>query len=149
MDDAFKQLSKTVAWRCKEQPWLPCRLCAQNPLAHSIRVAGFGDGGQPVIYTNFSQAHDRKDVDIGMEHLMCVLEHSADALRKKEEEASASRAKTRQTSCDKWVLIADFDGFGLADCNPKAMVCTAKLLAHYPERLDTVIMLNAPWAFSG
>ena len=118
-----------------------------------MRVVGFATHGQPVMYTNFSQAHDRKDTEMGMNHLMCILEHCADSLRRRAEAAEAEAAGAglgaESAVQERWVLIVDYDGFGLQDCNPKAMMGTVKLLAHYPERLDTIIMLNAPWAFWG
>ena len=125
-----------------------------------MRVVGFAAHGQPVIYTNFSQAHDRKDTEMGMNHLMCVLEHCADSLRRRADAEAAEAAVSggavsgggtgaRAAVQERWVLIVDYDGFGLQDCNPKAMMGAAKLLANYPERLDTIIMLNAPWAFWG
>jgi hypothetical protein len=38
-------------------------------------------------------------------------------------------------------LCPNTEGFGLIDCNPKAMTMANNLLAHYPERLDTIMMV--------
>lgn len=127
---------------------LPPHLSMLTILVHAVVD---GVAGQPVVYNVFSQAHDRKDVDLGMKHLVCILEHCADALEIAATEATGTRLTTAPVAgavterCERWVLVADYDGFGLADCNPRVMMATNSLLAHYPERLDTIIMVDAPW----
>jgi len=149
-------------------------------MAHSIRPVGVASSGHPVVYTVFSQAHDRKDVEVGMRHLTCVLEHCADTLAIQAEDqetearalakppspsgsslsnssstssadgpAAAAASEGSTAPAEQWIWVVDYEGFGFADCNPKAMTQASKLLAHYPERLHTIMMVDAPWAFWG
>ncbi|GAB5361322.1 hypothetical protein AAMO2058_000703500 [Amorphochlora amoebiformis] len=132
---AVEQLKKTIEWRKEYKPWRRCPKCEKNRLSHNLRVIGFDKDGRAIIYTSFSQAHERFDAHGNLKHLSWVLEQAVPLM----DERKAS----------KWSWISDFDGFGTADCSPKSMFLVKNMLAHYPERLHKAVLLEAPWLFNG
>eukprot|EP00466_Bigelowiella_natans_P006187 jgi/Bigna1/91322/estExt_fgenesh1_pg.C_960058 len=132
---ALTQLQQTTKWRKSYKPWDPCPKCLKNPMSHNLRVVGFDAKNRAVIYTCFSQAHDRWDADTNLKHLSWVLEQAAPLMEKR--------------GAQKWTWISDFHGFSTSDCSPKSMMLVKRMLAHYPERLFKAVMLDAPWIFNG
>jgi hypothetical protein len=114
-------------------------LCFKQPLSHSLRIVGFNALQQPVLYTAFSQAHSRRSLAHVMDHLTYELETAARIMRKREQAGIAS--------AERWVLFFDFAGYSLLDNNPAPGYAAAKLMNHYPERLATAIMYDAPAIF--
>ena len=115
----------------------------QNPLALCLRVVGYDKDGRPIIYTNFKHAHDRWDVEANILHLTLVLETCCRILKERCKKGWNKTASSRQ-----WIFIIDFDGFGIWDQNPKTATHTIKVLDRYPELMNRVIMVNAPFLFS-
>ena len=133
---AAAQMKKTLDWRHKTKPWaVVCDECRQDPFSHNMRQVGTDGDGRPVIYTSFSQARSRFNVDENMKHLLGIMENATSLMRKRKVE--------------KWVWVVDFDGFSLRDCDPRSALRTADLLTCYPERLHLAILLDAPSLFSG
>eukprot|EP00300_Choanocystis_sp_HF-7_P037627 c53848_g1_i1.p1 GENE.c53848_g1_i1~~c53848_g1_i1.p1 ORF type:complete len:313 (+),score=55.75 c53848_g1_i1:53-991(+) len=134
---AASVMHSTIKWRIATRPqFSPCPLCSVQPNSHSMRLAGFDDNGRAVIYSNFAHAKDRFNPTINMTHL-CYLLESCLSLGK------------RVGWAERWVWVVDFQGFGIRDCDPRSSRLTSHLLAHYPDRLGAVLLVDAPKAFSG
>ena len=144
---AQAQLLTTLQYRHETDPakrafWESPK-CLANPLAMNMRIVGWDDVlERPIACTCFRQAHDRYNAADNMVHVELLLEAMTRLIHQKRKQNTT--AESRQAI---WVI--DFDGFGLWDQNPKSSVLCARLLQHYPEMLNTVILLNAPTLFNG
>ena len=78
-----------------------------------------------------------------MSHLQRLLEAAAALLQRRRRSGLNKTAQQLQ-----WIWVIDFNGFGWSDQSPQSSLLTAKLMAHYPERLHMVVLLNSPWVFS-
>lgn len=156
---AVGMLSATLQWRRQQRPAsTPCPKCSRDALAHNMRMIGFDARGRAVLYTCFSQAHDRFDAHANLTHLTHCLETTAAVLQQRQGEPGAEAEAVAVAAAgavgaaagevqEKWVWFVDFDGYGLRDNNPRTCLLTAQLLNHYPERLAQVVMYGAPWLF--
>ena len=136
IEKAASQLKKTLQWRQKAKPWeIGCDECRKDPHSHNMRQVGIDGDGRPVIYTSFSQAQNRFDVNSNLQHLLGTMESATHYMKKH--------------GVGKWIWIVDFDGFSARDCDPRSALRTAELLTHYPERLHLTLLLDAPSLFSG
>jgi hypothetical protein len=81
-----------------------------------------------VLYTCFSQAHDRFDPISNANHLIEALECAQAIMGKMDPTSNPS---------GKWVWFMDFHGYSLGDNNPRTTMLTVDLLNYYPERLGT------------
>jgi len=149
---ALKQLSSTLKWRMNEMS--PKKLLTmqfwqspkafQNPLAFNLRCIGIDKMGRPVTYTCYAEAHDRFDIDATTLHTLLLLESLMKLIKKRCLKGLNPTADSRQ-----WVMIVDFDGLSLRDNNPKLGLKIVRLLTdHYPEMLNSMLFLNAPFIFS-
>lgn len=136
-EKAFEMLLHSIRWRAETRPQsIRCPKCAVDPLSHNLRCVGFDAALRPIMYTCFSQAHDRFSPSANLAHVTWLLESVQDFLD-----------RTGNPLC-KWTLIVDYDGYALGDNNPKTAQNTIALLAsHYPERLHLAVMYGAPWLF--
>ncbi|CAM9489783.1 unnamed protein product [Discosporangium mesarthrocarpum] len=135
---AKTQLEATLAWRKEYQPWLPCHYCKEDPLAHSLRIVGMDEYRQPVLYTVISQSRLSHHGESCLRHMCWVLEQAQELL-----------AKEGCPTSQKWSIVCDFHGFGVKDCNPYTGLLCARALAHYPERLHALWLLDSPRLFRG
>ncbi len=136
---ALSLLLRTLQWRETEQPRsVRCPKCADNPLSHNMRVIGFDKLGRPVLYTCFSQAHDRWEPTANVKHLIATMEHTQALINERGLDMNPS---------GKWVWFVDFDGYSWADNNPQTTLLCAQMLHYYPERLGQCVLFGAPWLF--
>jgi len=140
---ASKSLADTLEWRRKTRPHeIVCRDCRRDPHSHALRVVGIDNFERPVIVTDFSQAMHRFDGETAMQHLTRSIE-DAIAIQTARQNRGASLLKAEQS-----MWLADFHGYSvLWDSNPRIAVMAARLLAHYPERLGRVVVIDAPKIF--
>ncbi|CAB9516673.1 SEC14-like protein 5 [Seminavis robusta] len=148
LEKAQEQLVSTLQWRATTNPrktelWQSPK-CLNNPLALNMRVVGYDADGRPIGYTRFSEAHDRWDADANIEHVLLLLEASCNFLRQRRKNGLNQTADSRHC-----VWVADFDGFGFRDSDPKSAILVAQLLQHYPEMLHCVVLIDAPMIFNG
>jgi hypothetical protein len=136
VEKAASQLKKALEWRQIAKPWdMRCDECQKDPYSHNMRQVGTDREGRPVIYTAFSQAHNRFKPQANVQHLLAVME--------------SATLRMRRHGVGKWVWVVDFDGFSARDCDPRTALRTADILAHYPERLHLALLLDAPSLFAG
>eukprot|EP00927_Polykrikos_kofoidii_P038772 TRINITY_DN3318_c0_g1_i1.p1 TRINITY_DN3318_c0_g1~~TRINITY_DN3318_c0_g1_i1.p1 ORF type:complete len:476 (-),score=46.42 TRINITY_DN3318_c0_g1_i1:287-1564(-) len=136
VDLAAAALASTIRWRAATKPAShECSDCQKNPHSHNMRIVGLDLLGRPVIYSCFSQSQHRFDPETNMEHFTRVMEDACSMLDRR-----SSSLLSEQV-----VWIADFHGYSmLKDSSPRTGVLTARLLAHYPERLGRGVILDAP-----
>jgi hypothetical protein len=103
-----------------------------------MRVVGFDTLGRPVLYTCFSQAHDRWEPTANVKHLVEAMECTQALINERGPDMNPS---------GKWVWFVDFDGYSLADNNPHTTLLCAQMLHYYPERLGQCVLFGAPWLF--
>eukprot|EP00811_Abedinium_folium_P000761 NODE_10699_length_1334_cov_8.677713.p1 GENE.NODE_10699_length_1334_cov_8.677713~~NODE_10699_length_1334_cov_8.677713.p1 ORF type:complete len:400 (-),score=89.18 NODE_10699_length_1334_cov_8.677713:14-1213(-) len=134
-------LAATIAWRLEAAPSVAeCRVCAWNPRSHNLRPVGFDRDNHCVVIATFHCVEAPRDVDEIIKHLMRVKE---DMLA-----ISQLRAARGYPHAEGFCYIIDFSGFSFAnDSNPRQGVLTAHLLAHYPELLVRVLLVDAPLLF--
>lgn len=147
---AEKQLVSTLSWRIKQIPGLICLefwqspKAIENPFALNMRCVGLDKEEHPVTYTCFAEAHDRFDTPAVIAHVTLLLESLMKLLKKRQSRGFNQTAESRQ-----WVWLIDFDGFSFRDNNPKLGFRVIKLLMdNYPELLNLMVFVNAPYAFS-
>jgi len=146
---AAAALATTINWRLSEQPASnECSACIAEPLSHNMRVVGLDRAGRPVIYTCFSQALHRFDPAKSIEHMTRTLEDACAimAARAKRIQFASTNAIAPVETC---VWLVDFYGYSfLKDSDPRTAILAARLLAHYPERLHSAVLVDAPSVFS-
>ena len=97
VEKAVSQLRKALQWRQKAKPWdIHCDECGKDPHSHNMRQVGTDSEGRPVIYTAFSQARNRFNVNSNMQHLLGTIESATSYMKKR--------------GVGKWVWVIDFDG---------------------------------------
>ncbi|XP_065174376.1 uncharacterized protein LOC135804434 [Sycon ciliatum] len=156
----------------KPETWT-CEFCLETPGQHSMRQIGFDRAGRTVLYTSFVQcASNSFSAEESVRHMVFLLENGVRSMQHRfhtkqqnasvqdvEEPAaaqddtlsnhSAASSSSSQTGRhhhvpEQWVVVLDCTGMTLAACNPRiASAVTAIIGNHYPERLGTVVTLNA------
>jgi hypothetical protein len=135
LDKIRTLLDTALDYRQQEAPHQKtCHQCTENPLAHNCRNVGVDLYRRPVLYTCFSQAHDRWDVRGSFEHMMQVMETSTNVMN--------------QLGVTRWVWIIDFNGFSIYDNNPKMALEFIKILKLFPGRLALALIVDPPWIFN-
>jgi len=151
---AKAQLQSTMEWRSAEQMQLSLKFwqspkALANPLALSMRVVGWDIDGRPIVYTCFSQANDRWDVESNILHFTLILEACCEMLLQRRRRHDDQPVKFNETATSRQLVwVIDFGGFGWRDQNPKSALHTSRLLQRYPEMLYLVLFINAPVLFS-
>ena len=118
---ALHQLLAMQAWRLADRPWTKpfCTSpqCEKNPYALCMRVVGLDDGERPVIYSVFSQANDRYDVNKNVTHMRMLISECENVIMR-------LRRSGRTKNADQMQMIwcIDFHGFGVWDQNPNRFV---------------------------
>eukprot|EP00301_Raphidiophrys_heterophryoidea_P019174 c4147_g1_i1.p1 GENE.c4147_g1_i1~~c4147_g1_i1.p1 ORF type:complete len:327 (-),score=85.11 c4147_g1_i1:69-1019(-) len=134
--NAAKKLIDTINWRIDFTPRsIPCPLCLKNPYAHSLRLIGFDALDRAVVFSDMVHAHNRWDVSANIRHLCSSIEH-------------CFAVGQKFGWSEKMVWVVDFYGFGLRDCDPRSMSMANTVIAHYPDRLGHIYLLDAPGMFS-
>ena len=152
MKGAEKQLISTLNWRIQNSD--PGELLSmefwqspkayENPHALNLRCIGLDKRECPVMYTCYGEAHDRFDTKKVLIHMTLLLESIMRLIKQRRSEGLNQTADSR-----KWIVLVDFDGYGLRDNNPRLGLALFKLLMdHYPEMLKTMYLINAPMLFS-
>jgi hypothetical protein len=143
---ALAQLEETLKWRLETKPWKlefkNSPKCIDNPFALCMRIVGIDDFHRPVIYTAFSQANDRWDLDSNMTHLLSLLEAAYKIIVQQFRAGVSEEASSLQ-----WVWNIDFHGYAFRDQSPRNAVATGHLMAHYPEMLHLSCLIDGPILF--
>jgi hypothetical protein len=135
LTEILRLLNEALDFRIKHSPQtLRCYQCTESPLAHNCRTVGLDMYKRPVVYTCFSQAHDRYDPKGAFEHMMQVMETATQLMK--------------VNKVTRWVFLIDFNGFGLRDNNPLVGLEFIKALKLFPERLASAYIIDAPWIFN-
>lgn len=139
LKNASEQLIGTIKWRREEKPELrTCLQCQKDPTSHCMRICGVDRSGRPVVYTTFSQAMHRTDVQANVDHMLSCME---DSVRVMEEGGFGA---------DSWIWVVDYHGYSMRiDGSPTTASKCASLLSHYPERLGKAFCVDAGWLFEG
>eukprot|EP00756_Hemistasia_phaeocysticola_P036643 Hpha_TRINITY_DN16652_c3_g6::TRINITY_DN16652_c3_g6_i1::g.181802::m.181802 len=137
LKNASEQLIGTIKWRREQQPELRgCRKCQMDPTSHCMRVLGVDRIGRPVVYTCFSQAMHRTDVDANVDHMLWCMEECVRVMNE------------GGRGAESWVWIVDYHGYSMrVDSSPTTASRCAQMLAHYPERLGKAFCVDAGWLF--
>lgn len=134
--DTIKRLKASAKWRNELRvDSLDCTACLTSPTTHYLHLVGHTTEGNPVLYSNFKlptfprTEAGKKDV---LAHMVMVFEG---AIR------SSPNPDTAQ-----FVWLNDFYGFGLIDAANVSLPMTfiSMMAAHYPERLKSLLILDAP-----
>mmetsp|Transcript_11997 Transcript_11997/g.14674 ORF Transcript_11997/g.14674 Transcript_11997/m.14674 type:complete len:354 (-) Transcript_11997:457-1518(-) len=141
---AETQLRSTLAWRMDKNPASLMKFwqspAFNNPYSLNLRCVGFDLLGRPIIYTCFSQVHERHDINASMIHLTLCLEACMQMLRKRSSRGMNKTAESRQ-----WIWVVDFGCPRFAfRKNPLMSSMTARLMQHYPEMLNSIVAVNFP-----
>ena len=158
--DAYEQVKHSYKWRCESRPEkTKCSFCAVDCHAHNMRICGIDKDGSPIVYTCFKGAVRRFNLAANMEHLTQLMENMQKLItERRNRTAPVGSADTGKSSeqqedltltplSEQWVIFVDFLGFGIADCDPRTAVHCAHLLAHYPERLKLIVIVDPPWGW--
>jgi hypothetical protein len=155
---AAKRLRATLQWMKKEDPQsMFCPACftfedstsissSSNPSdmgttclqsiegGHYMHVVAYDVHRRPTIYSCLELAQN-KDIEDNRKHLISTFE-------------TAIQLMPEGVMSWNWVL--DMHGFRLVDCDPRLAKIFLSLAAdHYPERLGTFFVVDAPALFSG
>lgn len=132
---ASRRLQDTIAWREAEQPdKLCCEACRKDPTSHYMYLFGRDVNSYPAIYSCLDLVTNR-NVDDNAKHMLMQFESCVKMMK--------------DPGNDKWLWLMDFHGFGIRDCSPKlARIFLSVSATHYPERLGTIIVIDAPTIFS-
>mmetsp|Transcript_9333 Transcript_9333/g.18421 ORF Transcript_9333/g.18421 Transcript_9333/m.18421 type:complete len:660 (+) Transcript_9333:533-2512(+) len=145
---AEDQLRGTVKWRIENdigsKIFCDSPAARKNPWGWSMRMIGFSEKGNPVAYTVFSHANDRFNLEGSIQHLIALMESMRRVIHQRAMDGLEPNANQRQ-----WVWVIDFHGFSLRDTNPRTGSQVNEVMAHYPEFLNCMVLLNAPSLFSG
>jgi len=148
LQKAEAQLRATLKWRLQENPgakkFEDSKIARRNPWGLSMRLIGFSEDGRPIVYTNYTHANERWNADGNIDHVQRLMEASSEVLFQRRNEGLNPSAASRQC-----IWVVDFDGFCIRDSSPRSAILTAHLMAHYPEMLSQVVLLNSPALFSG
>lgn len=128
---ALAMLQATLLWRRSaiENP-LHCPLCDQDKSSHCFVPIGKVDASVLIYSCPARAAHS--DVEGTVRHVVHSLEHAFEC-----------------HGCATWTWIVDFKGFGLTHAlQARLSIAFARVFAdHFPERLQHLILINAPTVF--
>jgi hypothetical protein len=131
-------LKQTLVWR---NTYYPGKITFEEVEKYAVTgkcyINGFDKEGRPLIYMRPTRENYKKDVEGQIRFLVFNMENAIKLMPK---------------SVHQLVILIDFEGFRLSDAPPfKVTNETINLLsAHYPERLKSIFMINAPiifWTF--
>jgi hypothetical protein len=147
---AAEACKHSFKWRCERRPdKIFCSFCTEDKHSHNMRCVGFDAEGSPVIYTCFEGATRRWNVTANMEHTTRLLEDCQKLINQRRRATGQVRERYAVTPKEEqWCLMVDFQGFGISDCDPRTGVHCAHLLAHYPERLKSAVIVDAPFGWN-
>jgi hypothetical protein len=130
------RLKATAKWRSDHRvDYVDCSACLLDSTTHYLHLVGHTSDGHPILYSNFKlptfprTEAGKKGV---LDHMILVFEG---AIR------SSPNPGTAQ-----FVWLNDFHGFGLVDAaNVSLPMAFISMMAnHYPERLRSLLVLDAP-----
>jgi hypothetical protein len=135
---ALNMIKATMNWRATAFKGLDtfstahdrtvCPCCLRHPLEHCFFQIGTDCLGRSVIYACAGRATN-KNCDDGMMHIALEID----------------RIFQGNSVPGQAVLVIDFNGFGLADCHPRAGLLAVPLFSnHYAERFAQFVMLGVP-----
>lgn len=86
-----------------------------------------------------------------MEDAFAIMEERLRCRRASDREESNDDVLVGETpQSEQAMLIIDFSGYSLfVDSDPRTAIRAAPLLAHFPERLGSAVLLDAPRVFAG
>lgn len=135
MDSTIKRLKATAKWRSEHRvDYVDCPACLNDSTTHYLHLVGHTTDGNPILYSNFklptfprSEAGKKGVLD----HMILVFE-------------GAIRSSPNPRA--QFVWLNDFHGFGLSDAaNVSLPMSFISMMAnHYPERLRSLLILDAP-----
>ena len=132
---AFAMLEKTMEWETEYKPLeAKCSSCAEDPHGHFLQFTGWSLQHNPVAFSSYRYAHDRKDPDTALAHNVQLFEQMK---------------RLMPMGVEKWIVVTDFVSYSHwhdgASKVGKAVV--GVLQDHYPERLQMQILVDPPTTF--
>ena len=133
---AVKRLKDTLAWWAEETPHhMHCPACRVHACSHYMHVVCRDRRHRPVIYSCMELATN-KCIEDNRRHMISAFE-------------AAISLMDPGAGVESWCWILDFHGFTLRDCDPRLARIFLHLAAtHYPERLGSFFIVDAPALFN-